>query len=211
MILLFASLFAGVIAMILHELPKAIFYYYYSRKLKVQEDAKENNEKSNPKSKQNLWHLHHYIDPIGLIFCLFIGVGFSKPYYYRIREKKLSCILGTIGFVSLMIQCLVAIVTIRFVLGLNASLIMSSNISFLSEFFIYFMYRYAVLCIGMLLTNLFPLVAFDMGLLVASASPVKFYSIIRGDYLIKMVWLFTALLGIFNVVSEVIFQIFIGV
>lgn len=210
LIVLVASICAGALVMILHEFPKALLFHILERK-RTDTDSKEASKKPESKEKQQkLMSLHHYIDPIGLIFCVILRVGFSKPYYYRIRDKKLSRMLGLTGLISLLLQFLVSSALLRFVFGMDGRILVPNNVSFGYEFFLYLLSCYSIISIGMFLTNLFPIVAFDMGLLIASASPLKFYSIIRGDYLIKMVWLFTVLLGILNSISYTIFGLFMG-
>ena len=208
LIVLVASLFAGIVIMILHEFPKAFLYQLLDKTQKSIED--QTLEQKSQLPAQKIWKLHQYIDPIGLLFCGILHIGFSKPYYYRIKDKKVSRILGITGLLSLLLQFLISTSILRFGFGLNSKLIISAKSSFAFEFLIYFLSCYAIIGIGMLLTNLFPIVAFDMGLLVAAASPIKFFTIIRADYLIKMVWLFTVLLGLMNAVSSTIFGLFMG-
>lgn len=223
MIVLVASLFAGAVVMILHELPKALLYRFFYSGHGTKNDNLESENGENKTSESNeqqdrkepikepkLWELHHYIDPIGLLFCGVLRVGFSKPYYYRIREKKTSRILGIAGLISLLLQFMISSAVLRFGFGMDAKLAVPADASISYLFFMYFLSCYAIISVGMLLSNLFPLVAFDMGLLIAAASPMKFYSILRGDYLIKMIWLFTALLGLLNTASAAIFGIFMG-
>lgn len=208
LIVLIASLFAGIVIMILHEFPKAFVYQLLDKKQKKNEEDMVKD--SLPIKNQSIWKLYHYIDPIGLLFCGILRIGFSKPYYYRIKDKKVSRILGITGLLSLILQFLVSASILRFGLGLDSKLIILAGASTAFEFFIYFISCYAIISLGMLLTNLFPIVAFDMGLLVAASSPLKFLTIIRADYLIKMVWLFTVLLGILSAVSSTIFGLFMG-
>lgn len=207
-ILIIASLCAGIMIMILHELPKAMLYYFSQSKINIETKKEEKTPNNVP--EQKIWKLHNYIDPIGLLLCVTLHVGFSKPYYYRIRYKKLSKMLGTVGLLSLLIQFLTSCAVLRFVFHMDSRLLIPMNATFLHEFLIYFISIYAIISLSMLITNLFPILAFDMGLFVAASSPLKFYSIIRMDYLVKMVWLFTVLVGVINSITEIIFNLFLG-
>ena len=82
-----SAIIAGIIIMILHELPKTIVY------IAMDEEAKK-------VPFRNVLKLHHYIDPIGLIFCVTSFAGFSKPYMYKIKERNVNRAMGITGFLS---------------------------------------------------------------------------------------------------------------
>jgi hypothetical protein len=213
LMLLVASLCAGVIVMVLHELPKAILYRRLKHRYGKEEDKKFEN-RINPV---------HFVDPIGLIFCAIYGIGFSKPYYYRMKEKKWNQLLGITGFLSLLVQFFIVVAILRFGFriefdyvinthltlwfsgGINTSIV---NYPIFYEFLMYFFSSYAIISIGMLITNLFPLISSDMALLVAANQPMKFVTLLRSDYVIKMVWMFLLLMGIMTSMSSAVFEIF---
>ncbi|MBE5960196.1 MAG: hypothetical protein E7256_02220 [Lachnospiraceae bacterium] len=195
LMVLAASFIAGAIIMILHELPKAMIYQY--------------NEKKHNLPYKNVFSLYHYIDPIGLIFCVVTKAGFSKPYLYRIKEKKMNMILGIAGYLSLLVQFLASTAVLRFCFHMDYTFVIVGSHSFLYEFMVYFTCAYALISMGMLITNLFPYMASDMGLVIAATSPLKFFTVIRADYLIKMVWLFTVLLGIIRSISGAVLGLFL--
>ncbi len=196
LMVLAASFLAGAMIMILHELPKAMIYQY--------------NEKKHNLPHKNVFALHHYIDPIGLIFCMVMKVGFSKPYLYRIKEKKMNMVLGMAGYLSLLIQFFISTAVLRFYFHMDHTFTIAGSHTFFYEFLVYFTCAYAILSMGMLITNLFPYMASDMGLVIAATSPLKFFTVIRADYLIKMVWLFTVLLGIIRSMSGAILGLFLA-
>lgn len=199
LILLATSLIAGVTCMILHEVPKVMLYRRYIRKNSIEELMITTYGKLNPV---------HFIDPIGLLFCIMFRIGFSKPSYYRMKDKDLNCKLAIAGLLSLLVQFLSLVSVLRFGFGMDAKLSIPSNSSFLFEFFIYFLASYAIICIGMLITNLFPLLSTDMAWLLTSQSPMKFIVLLKSDFLVKMVWLLLVILGVLPGISIMIFQIF---
>ncbi len=173
LIRLAAALLAGSIVMILHELPKAMIY-------------KRINSSNGVKSKHNIYRLHHYIDPIGLILCVTNQAGFSKPYMYRIKDKKTNFILGIAGFLSLSIIFMVSMILLKFGIGMEANFSYLESTGLLELFFQCTLVYIALISISMLLVNLFPISTFDMGLCIAGKSPTKYFTIIRNDYFIKM-------------------------
>lgn len=201
LILLTASLLAGVICMILHEAPKVMLYRRYIRKNSISELMTTTYGKVNP---------IHFIDPIGLLFCMMFRIGFSKPSYYRMKEKDLNRKLGFTGLFSLLIQFLIVISLLRFSFGMNEKLTLPVDSSFLFEFFMYFLTSYAIISIGMLLTNLFPLLSTDMAWLLTSQSPMKFVVLLKSDFIIKMTWILLVILGVTPGISIIIFRAFIG-
>ncbi len=174
LISLLAAFVAGGIVMILHEFPKA---YIYNRL----------NPNQDPKRKRNIYKLHHYIDPIGMILCITNQAGFSKPYMYRIKDKKTNFILGITGMLSLLTLFLVSMAILRFGIGVNSELNYSETIS-IYELILQFLLVYiALISISMFIVNLFPISTFDMGLCIAGKSPAKYFVIIQNDYFIKMI------------------------
>lgn len=201
LILLIASLLAGICCMILHELPKVMIYRRYVRKHTDNDKKQEIMPTINP---------IHFIDPIGLLFCGMFRIGFSKPCYYRMKEQKLNQKLGIVGLLSLMIQFFLLAVILKFILGLDANLAIPEKSSFFYEFLIYFLSSYAIICIGMIITNLFPLLTTDMAWILTSSKPMTLVTLLQNDYLVKMVWLLFVVLRITPQISLSIFQSFLG-
>lgn len=173
LIRIFAALIAGGIVMILHEFPKALVY----NKLNTDQD---------PKRRRNIYKLHHYIDPVGIILCITNQAGFSKPYMYRIKDKKTNFILGMTGLFSLLGVFAVSIVILRFGIGINSNLNYSEKTDLNELIPQFILVHIALISISMFLVNLFPISTFDMGLCIAGMSPSKYFLIIRNDYFIKM-------------------------
>ncbi len=91
---------------------------------------------------------------------------------------------------------------------MNSSLTLYGEFSISYEFLMYFLSSYAIISIGMLITNLFPLISSDMSLLVAANQPIKFVTLLRNDYVIKMAWMFLLLIGTMTSMCNAVFDIF---
>lgn len=181
---LITAILAGMVVMVIHELPKSILYSMETRK-------------ENPKSRREIWRLFQYVDPIGLILFVATSAGFSKPYMYRIKEKRTNLILGIAGFFSLAVLFILSMILLKFYYFKGFSLSYTTDVDFfLKAFPLYFVKNIAIFSVNMFLVNLFPLSTFDLGLIVAGKSPDKYFSIIRNDYIIKMVLLLVILFNI---------------
>lgn len=185
---LVSSILAGMVVMIFHELPKSILY-----------NVQTKNQSA--KVKRNIYKVIHYIDPIGLILFVTSGVGFSKPYMYRIKEKKTNFILGVTGFVSLLVLFGISMVLFKVFYLEGAAISYTTDVEFfLKAFPLYFIKNLGLFSINMFIVNLIPVSTFDLGLIVAGKSPSKYFSIIQNDYIIKMVFLFVIL---FNIIPSI--------
>lgn len=194
---LITLILAGMIVMILHELPKSMIY-------------KVKNSNKNTKTKKNIYKVMHYIDPIGLLLCAITQVGFSKPYMYRIKEKKTNLILGIIGLLSLCIIFLSSITLWKFTFPQHEVITYSTTKEwFIISFPNYLIQSIAIVSINMFIVNLFPISTFDIGLIIAGKSPSKYFSIIRNDYVIKSILILVILFGLINNMSSIIIQLFI--
>lgn len=171
-----AILAAGSFIMIIHELVKSLVFVIRS--------GKEINE------KHKIFRIYQYIDPIGLLFCLIGFSGFSKPYMYRMRDRKTNLYTGIAGFVTLLL------------LALGGVWICKTTAS---VFVFVFAQYVSVLSIGMFLVNLFPVSVFNMGLLLAGLAPEKFFGAIRNDYTIKMILIMTMLFNLIKLFSSNLF------
>lgn len=176
-----ATILASIILMICHELTKAIVYNHMT-KPNIQ------------RGKNNIFKLYQYIDPIGLIFCITSNCGFSRPYMYRIKDKKINFCIGLAGFSVLLCLFIGSIVAFRTLYAPDAVIIES-------DFLLYLIKSFCLISCGMLIVNLFPIATFDMGLIIAGKSPMKYYSILKNDHLIKMILLLTLILGIIPVMG----------
>lgn len=196
------ALIAGIIVMILHELPKSIIYYIRSRSEWKEQPNYKHKVRSTWKDILKIWK---YIDPIGLLLCVTTYSGFSKPYMYRMKDKNTNKIAGVAGFFVLLAIAVTSMILLKvnFVSYDAEKMIVSQGVStrLISFYIIYFM---AFISINMILVNLIPISTFDIGLLIAGFSPSKYFSIIRNDHYIKMVLIFTVVLGVISTIGSLI-------
>jgi hypothetical protein len=177
-----ATIVASCIVMILHEFPKSIIY---------NKMAKPNNKDGN----RHIYKFYQYIDPIGLVLSVTSLSGFSRPYMYRVKDKKTNTILGITGFISLICMILFGVGTYN-LLYAGA---FQQNID--PGFLYYLMESFILISCGMLIVNLFPISTFDMGLLIAGRSPITYFTIIKNDYFIKMILLLFIIMNIISTLS----------
>jgi hypothetical protein len=170
---IFASFIAAVIVMIAHEFPKA---YLYNRL----------NPKQDNQRKRNIYKLHHYIDPIGIVLCITNQAGFSKPYMYRIKDKKTNMYLGICGLFTLLLVFSISISILHFGLGIPADFTISQKVGDIELILQCILVYIALISLSMFMVNLFPVSTFDMGLCIAGNSPSKYFSLIKNDYFIKV-------------------------
>ncbi|MFV0343338.1 MAG: hypothetical protein ACK5JH_10695 [Anaerocolumna sp.] len=173
LIRILAAFIAGAIVMILHEFPKAYLY-------------NKINPKQDSQRKRNIYKLHHYIDPIGMVLCITNQVGFSKPYMYRVKDKKTNRYMGVLGLATLLVIFSVTMAILHHGLGISSDLSLPENIGTLDLIFQVTLVHIAFISLSMFIINLFPVATFDMGLCIAGVSPSKYFSLIKNDYFIKI-------------------------
>ncbi|WP_310604559.1 hypothetical protein [Anaerosporobacter sp.] len=197
-----ATLIAAIVIMILHELPKSIIYCVRSRaEWKAQPDYKQRIKRT----VRDIFKFWKYIDPIGVLLCVTTYSGFSKPYMYRMKDRKTNKIAGYAGFVILILIAAVSMLILKTnFIAVNIKEVTAINDvrTILVPF--YFVYFMAFVSINMIFINMIPISTFDMGLLIAGYSPSKYFSIIKNDHNIKLILLFTVLLGIVSAISSLI-------
>lgn len=181
-----ATFLAGALVMIIHEFPKAFLY-------------NKINPKQDSKRKGNIYKLHHYIDPIGMVLCITNQAGFSKPYMYRIKDKKTNMYLGICGLVTLLLTFTASMLILHFPLGMTSELKIPQDINDFNLMLQFTMVYTALISLSMFMVNLFPVSTFDMGLCIAGQSPSKYFTIIKNDYFIKVMLI---LIIIFQFVSS---------
>lgn len=194
---LLAVTLAGMIVMIMHELPKSVVYQLRN---------------TNGQNKAAIFKVWQYIDPIGLLFCVTTTAGFSKPYMYRIKEMKTNLLLGITGIVTLIVMFVGSTLAWKELYPVGASYTYSTTIEWVVKMLPNYIIQYiSVLSINMLLVNLVPISTFDIGLIVAGKSPSKYFSIIKNDYMIKMILIMIILFGVISNLSGMILHALIAV
>lgn len=186
---------AAMTLMIIHELAKILVYMGLQKKARV-----------NRKYNHSIWAVHRYIDPIGVILSVTSQVVFSKPFMFRIYNKKHNMMLGLTGFLVLFGCFFGNLYAIKMhVFGVQGMKVMTGA-GFLNEAGGLYIQYMALLSVGMLLTNLFPISTFDMGLLIAGVSSKKYLGIIKMDAVIKLIYILALFVDLFYVGAYRIFQ-----
>ena len=178
------SLVAAIIVMIVHEIPKSIAYLYLNPLQKMQ-------------NRKSIFKLRQYIDPIGLILFVTTGAGFSKPFAYRIKDKKTNLILGVCGFCTNII-CILILISMYIIF--NSTL--DNNI--INVYLLTFIVILLKLNISMLLINLLPITPFDMSHIIASKSPSTYFKIYQYEKNLQLLMLVLMWMGFLDIASNVI-------
>lgn len=188
------ALVAAMIVMVAHELPKTVVYYTMDR------DTKK-------RSLKYALRFQHYIDPVGLIFCVATHGGFSKPYMYRIKDKKLNKALGITGYLSLFLVFSLSVLALKFffhVTTADGAFQYDASMGMIAVIGMYLCFNLSFISLGMFLVNLFPIATFDMGNIIAGVSPVKFFEYLRKDYFMKILLIFGLILGVTTSAGQVV-------
>ncbi len=186
-----ASIIAAIVLMILHEFPKTLIYYF--------------KNKSTHKGLKHIFKLHHYIDPVGLLFFVTLKVGFSKPYMCSNKDKKTNIILGITGFLVLIIVCISSSVGLM-ALYLRGYLDGSMNLYF-DEFIVYFLLDLIIFSGNMFIVNLFPISTFDIAQIIAGIKPKVYYSLVQHDTVVKGILIIAIIFGLIELVGQLILSI----
>lgn len=171
--------------MMLHELSKSAVYMLLQKRA-----GRER------KYTHSIFAVHRYIDPVGVILSVTSSVAFSKPFMFRIQNKKYNRILGFTGFFVLLFCFVLSVCLLKMhVFGIRGleTLTTAGIPGMVVSLFLQYL---AILSAGMFLTNLFPVSTFDMGLLIASASAGKYLGLIKMDSVIKLIYVFTLFIGL---------------
>ncbi|BBF42138.1 hypothetical protein lbkm_0820 [Lachnospiraceae bacterium KM106-2] len=189
-----AIVVVSISVMLIHELSKALVYTGLEK---------------GTEGKKRIFHVFQYIDPIGLIFCITCKAGFSKPYGYRIRNKKNACKIGGTGFFILALIALIGILIYRANYRMvNIGLLLAG--SDYAAIFLYLLVYYMIfISISMFLVNLFPIYALDMGLIIAGTSSRAFVSTLKNDHLLKIVLFIVLFLQVIEMFTNQIALLFV--
>lgn len=171
--------------MIVHELSKAMVYMGLQRI-----SGKKRTY------HHSIWAIYRYIDPIGIILSITSSVTFSKPFMFRIHDKKVNKILGITGFLVLLICFGGSILALKCHVGGVVGMNTLEGKGIVWKVVTLFIQYVALLSFGMLVANLFPISTFDMGLIIAGCSSEKYLSIIKMDAVIKVIFLITIFLDL---------------
>ena len=178
---------AAGVRMILHELAKAMVYMGIQRHLG-----------SKRRYSHSIWEVHRYLDPVGIILSITSSVTFSRPFMFRIQSKKVNRILGITGFAVLLLCFCGSMAALKLhILGVSGMTTLEGHGLFPKLVTLFIQYT-AILSLGMLAANLFPISIFDMGLVIAGISSRKYLSIIKMDGIIKLIFVGTLFMDLIH-------------
>lgn len=185
--------------MVVHELAKSIVYMLIQH-------IKGNKRRYT----HSIWALQHYIDPVGLLLAVAGSVTFSKPFMFRIQEKKTNRILGFTGFLVLIVCFASSVLALRFhVLGASGLETLQGH-GFVAKAAVLTIQYIAILSFGMIVANLFPVSTFDMGLIIAGFSAQKYLNIIKMDAIIKTIFIITVIIGLIQYGGYRLLEMLVG-
>ncbi len=177
---------AGVL-MILHELVKAIVYMGIQRHLG-----------SKRTYSHSIWEVYRYLDPVGIILSVTSSVAFSRPFMFRIQSKKINRTLGITGFAVLLLCFCGSMAALKLhILGVSGMTTLEGHGILPKLITLYIQYT-AIISLGMLVANLFPISIFDMGLVIAGFSSQKYLGIIKMDGIIKVIFVITLFMDLIH-------------
>lgn len=181
-------LVAAALLMVLHELFKAVIFVL----LRVKENNKQIIK------RRGIWKLWRYIDPVGLVLAVTCYVPVSKPFMFRIRDKKTNLIIGISGLVFLAVIFFGSVQVIHIIYGTNANVAAALNSSGNRRAGILFWQYMQMLSFDYFIVNLFPVSTFDMGHIIAGKSARIYLGIIKADTQIKLLLILTLFLNLIN-------------
>lgn len=181
-------LVAAVLLMVLHELFKAVIFVL----LRVKENNKQIIK------HRGIWKLWRYIDPVGLVLAVTCYVPVSKPFMFRIRDKKTNLIIGISGLVFLAVIFFGSVQMLHIIYGTNANAAAALNGSGNRRAGILFWQYMQMLSFDYFIVNLFPVSTFDMGHIIAGKSARIYLGIIKADTQIKLLLILTLFLNLIN-------------
>ena len=133
------------VLMIIHEMVKTAIYLLQKRRM---------HQKA--AFSHSMWAVYRYIDPIGLILAVVSNVPFSKPFMFRVRDKKTNLVMGISGFCILVAVFAFCICSLHFDLfGLGSILQQDPNCLWAKGVVLAGQYM-TILSFGMFVANLFP-------------------------------------------------------
>lgn len=144
------------------------------------------------------WTVWRYIDPIGLLLSLTSMVPVSKPYFFRIRERRTNLCVGIAGIFSLLVVLVGSIAVLRISYGGIAGLNHLVPLHWWDTVVPILVQYLALLSAGMLVANLFPISTFDMGMIIAGASPAGYLGMLKVDGTVKLIFIVVVLLDMIH-------------
>lgn len=195
--LLIIAFIAAAIVMILHELIKAIAYSIY---IKIYNKKYNQNEECT-----DVFKIHRYIDPIGIILAITHNGILSKQHSFVIRSKKASFLIGLIGYITLALTFIISVIIYRSIF-LDTIILPTDNIyiGYIVKSLKILIEYISLYSITLLIVNLYPIATFNSSLIIATISPNAYLTIRKFDLFIKLGFLILALSGVFSTAGVII-------
>lgn len=196
LIYLIIHLICGVIAMIIHELPKSIAAHFLTHPL------------HRPR-KMEFIPIRKFIDPIGLLLLTIsgtngMGIGWQKPYAYnpnKLVDKHRSLLpIMLTGQLASIIVMLFLFPLLKFVISLELNYWIAYAISALIRVnFVIF------------IVNLLPVPPLDMGYMIFAYSPNNYFKLVQNQRYIHSAFILVVALGIIEVISAFFYNELINI
>ena len=183
-IVILIKLIAGMLVMLIHEVPKSIVSHYVMHPI---------YRASNKINRSFL----KYIDPIGLIFFALANIGWQKPAHYntsKYREKENGVLaVALTGYLSNL-----AVMVILVPIHINVDMP-----NYLTQFVFWMIY----FNFGMVIINLLPVPPLEMTNLLYFFSPELCFKVIKNQRMIQIVFIFLLALGIIPMMVSALFSL----
>lgn len=185
---------AAMCVMIIHEFVKSVIYYIYVKREEPHQSTK------------GIFNIFRYIDPIGVIFSAArVGI-FSKQYPYLIKSRKVAVSIGIAGYSSMVLTFLSSIMGYKLSYVSNPHL---DEVGFSSMFFHYFWMCMAFFSLMMMIINFFPIVSFDITLILGACARSVYMYVKMHDRIFKGLFLILSFFGVFQNIALVLMMIII--
>ncbi len=173
------NLLAILLVMIFHELVKNIVYMIYM------------SVNGYSYKFTDYLKIHKSIDPIGVVLAMIKTGIFSKQNTYIIRSRKAAITIGASGIFSMLFLSAISACSYHVLYVENPQNI----ILFIELLF----FKYLLLnSLMMFLCNLFPIVTFDISLIIAGMFPETFGKIRKHESIFKLLFMIFIILQIFS-------------
>lgn len=180
-------LLTAAFLMVVHELLKAVIYFV----------LRGRNQKHGKDSRAIL-NIFRYIDPLGLILAVTCYVPVSKPYMFRIRDRRTNLIIGISGLILLVGIFFGSAWMIHIIYRSQAGLLAAFNSGASGMAGVLFWKYMQMLSFDYFVVNMFPVSSFDMGHIIAGTSARIYLGIIKADTSIKLILILVFVLDLIN-------------
>lgn len=190
-----SAILGAIIVMVIHEFTKTIAFTATSGYGSNQD-------------KINIFKLHRYIDPVGIIFCVTCFAGFSKPFPYRLKNKRSNMVVGIVGFLTLAIVAGLC----RWGYGvLSVSLfpfyIQGMAAQQMVQFILWTVRYMFIFSITMFVVNLVPLLTSDISMIIIALSPGRLINLAANDASLKALLVLALMFGVGQIIESYVINL----